>query len=460
MKRKRPVGLALVAGTALVAALIGPAGAAGVHSGEVVDTCHGLPATIVGDGSGERLLGTAANDVIVSNGAEFVDAWGGNDSVCMTGAVRDTYNVRSGRGDDYVVITEPRAAYAVLGEGGDTYVGSEAADHVSAFGISNAERDPGREHISTGGGDDYVTLEHARGDFVDLGSGDDHLQAPPIVNLQAEFHGGPGHDELGLAGPVQRSVRDLVAVDNRTHVAKVDGRLVMRFRAFEEFDLAGTPSRRQTFQGSDANEGVNFSPTAIVTVDMRGGDDLIKIYPGTVVKDLLRGGTGRDTFGTYATDKFENFGQADVVTANLLTQTVRYVRPSGAIKVVRLGGINSLRILAPTVRLVGDEEPNVLDGSGCDVQVLGGDGDDLLTSTMDWGEDSAPACTSYPLTQEYDGQRGNDQLVGNYYDNTLIGGDGEDVADGRNGTDVCDAETQTNCEAHPQPGTLRTDGLP
>ena len=73
--------ISLTAVTLLGAALLTPTGAATAAA----EACQGQAATIVGTPGGE-IVGTEGADVIVTNGAARVDARGGDDLVCGTGA--------------------------------------------------------------------------------------------------------------------------------------------------------------------------------------------------------------------------------------------------------------------------------------------------------------------------------------------------------------------------------------
>ena len=73
--------ISLTAVALLGAALLTPTGAATAAA----ETCQGQAATIVGT-PGAEIVGTEGADVIVTNGAARVDARGGDDLVCGTGA--------------------------------------------------------------------------------------------------------------------------------------------------------------------------------------------------------------------------------------------------------------------------------------------------------------------------------------------------------------------------------------
>lgn len=76
--------------------------------------------------------------------------------------------------------------------------------------------------------------------------------------------------------------------------------------------------------------------------------------------------------------------------------------------------------------------------------VAGGPGDDLLEAI------SIPDAGCGYLGEDSEliarGGRGDDTLLGEYMPDILIGGPGNDVANGRRNTDRCVAETVLRCE--------------
>jgi Ca2+-binding RTX toxin-like protein len=237
-----------------------------------------------------------------------------------------------------------------------------------------------------------------------------------------------------------------LTVDNGSQTAKRDGTTVLRWRSFQEFNLYA-PAARQAFVGTPLDERVTFNSDAQVSADMGDGDDVIEINPANTATSILRGGSGTDTIMASGTARYgeDDVRYAQGIDGDLITQTVTFDRGTTS-TTFRLGGINGLSALAPTVRLLGDADDNVLDGAGCDVLVLGGEGDDLLLTSRDFEDDGIESCPQNSFVERFEGQAGDDRLIGSWYGETLIGGAGEDFADGAYGTDTCDAETEKNCE--------------
>jgi len=101
----RPLAIAARRGALVVAGLVAaamPFGTPAVaeNSGES-DTpmCNGRPATIVGSPGGS-LLGTAGDDVIVTNGEARIDSGAGDDAICVTD--KGAAVINAGTGDDFV----------------------------------------------------------------------------------------------------------------------------------------------------------------------------------------------------------------------------------------------------------------------------------------------------------------------------------------------------------------------
>lgn len=99
-------------------------------------TCAGLPATILGDGKGNRIRGTNGNDVIVGGaGADTIDGRGGRDLICggsgpdrLTGG-GGADELRGGGGKDR--LTGGRGSDRLVGGGGtDRGAGGPGSDSV------------------------------------------------------------------------------------------------------------------------------------------------------------------------------------------------------------------------------------------------------------------------------------------------------------------------------------------
>ena len=96
-------------------------------------------------------------------------------------------------------------------------------------------------------------------------------------------------------------------------------------------------------------------------------------------------------------------------------------------------------------RIVGDEGDNRLwltSNYDCGGVVLGGPGDDVITSWRTSVHETCRGITAY-------GGPGDDLLTGSAFNDVLVGGPGRDRARGRDdeGRDFCRAEIRSGCEA-------------
>jgi Ca2+-binding RTX toxin-like protein len=252
-----------------------------------VPTCEGRPATLVRLGKGVTVRGTAKADVIVTGtGDNIVNGGAGNDRIC-TGAGED--RVYGGLGGDLVS----------TGGGADLVEGENGSDHVRGGG--------GRDRILGNRGNDRLFGEDGGRDFVDGGLGDDTaaggggsfdqmigsvgndgLYGGPGYGdaMRGDrggdlFDGGPGeHDEASFA--VSGTSGEGVVVDLGAGLAVGDG--TDELRGTE--DVVGTPFRDTISGGGGANQ-----------IYGGGGDDRLS---GSGPGDFAFGGPGSDECAGFA----------------------------------------------------------------------------------------------------------------------------------------------------------------
>jgi hypothetical protein len=195
-----PIALTLAAGLGQTAHADGA-----VRAG--VPTCNGLAATIVGS-PGTRVMGTEGDDVIVAASVLSVEAFGGDDTICVgdeTGGGSSSY-IYDGPGDDYIDASQStqRIALFRLGDGDDTVIGSPFQDNLEV-GHTNNSPDDGHDVIDTGLGDDRVGTGGTDGnnvvnDEINLGSDGGILRVFGTLGPDASLDGGgatgPGRHQL------------------------------------------------------------------------------------------------------------------------------------------------------------------------------------------------------------------------------------------------------------------------
>lgn len=190
----------LVIVAVLLASALGPVAAAGS-----VRTCHGIPATIVGDADGDGvILGTAEDDVIVgTSGPDRIEAGGGSDTICSLGGADVVFG---GSGNDYVkagsgndLVSGGAGKDRVYGGGGaDDLSGGNGDDTLSGGDGDDTIRASGGDDTVRGGLGDDVVLGGAGNDVIEGGAGDDRINGQVGGDV---LRGDAGNDRLyGKAG--------------------------------------------------------------------------------------------------------------------------------------------------------------------------------------------------------------------------------------------------------------------
>lgn len=422
MRRSARVMLIVVPVLLLGASVLAPSAAA------AVPRCFGERATIVGTSGDDVLNGTSRRDVIVGRGGDDVIKGRGRADLICGGKGDDT--IRGGDGIDLA-----------FGGGGNDEIYGQAGS------FNQAVPGPGNDFVNGGPslGDEVIYLD-AGGPIVgDLGAGtvtghgtDELAGVEWLIGSEHDdtLTGSDGSDAIFGAGGNDT----IVALDSPPEAGDflaggtgdddIDGGAGFDFLGNYFFPAnyygqppAGPitvdlPAGTLTGEGSDTLVGIEGSQgsagddvmigdasdnefTGLLegndTVDAAGGDDLVDGGDGV---DDLDGGPGEDLLG--------NLDASAGMTVDLGTQTDSHGDA-----------------LAGFEHVWGTFFDDVLTGSNGANEIVGIDGDDELF-----------------------GLDGNDLLIGDFFDFTE---GGIDSADGGNGTDQCDAETEVACEADPAP---------
>ena len=408
------------------------------------ETCHGQAATIVGE-PGSDVEGTDGPDIVLSNGAETVYTGLGDDLVCLThGTRRRDVKVDPGGGDDVVDGSESTAerVSAFLGPGDDTYTGGPGEDYVEASDPWEGPSGDGADTVVTGGGRDIVVTggppsspDH---DAVDLGAGRDDAWINGVVDPAFPVAGGGGSDQLELS---RSTLRQALVLDNATGRATDAGDPVMTWSGMERFRI--TPSgafEAPSFIGGAGSERV-WTSVPLSSVDLGGGDDLVnlEVHGSMVDNAAYVGGSGEDAFILYAGAG----DQARQVDLDLPEHTLLFRRVRQTVH-ARIEGFERHRFSARQIDVRGTAAADHVRWSGCRGVVAGRAGDDVLkvisvddAGCGDNGEDADLVVR---------GGRGDDRLIGNSFPDILLGGWGNDWANGGDNTDRCRAERRISCE--------------
>jgi Ca2+-binding RTX toxin-like protein len=414
---------AFVAVTILVGAVLIPSASGGAAR----PRCFGVRATIVGTGGSDVLVGTDRRDVIVGKGgADTIRGKGRADLVC------------AGGGDD--VVKGGDGIDLLFGNGGDDRL-------IGGPGFFNQiVPGPGDDFVNGGpafanSGDEVIYLPSANGIVADLGAGTATGEGnDEIVNV--EWLIGSFHDDV-LRG----------TADQNDTIFGADGNDVIESLGGDEF-LAGGAGDDQ-IDGGDGFDVLadmvlqdiyGLSPvTGPLTVDLlagslagNGSDTLVGIEGshGSPGNDVMVGNDGDNDFVVLVegADTVDAAGGADLVDGGDGADDL-----DGGTGTDRLGNLDSSAGM--TIDL-GAGTTSQGDSHDDFENVIGTFFDDVIT-----GDNGANLIEGSDGADELFGSVGNDVLFGGWADGFDDGS--PDSADGGNGTDECDAETETNCEADP-----------
>ncbi len=415
-------GLTLVPVMILVGGILIPSASA------AAPRCDGVRATIVGTNRADVIVGTDRKDVIVGlGGSDTIRGRDRGDLICA-GSGNDV--VKGGDGID-----------VLFGEGGDDRL-------IGGVGFFNQIiPGPGNDFVNGGpqtddrASDELIYLDAANGIQADLGAGTATGEgSDEIVNI--EWLIGSSHDDVLIGSDLPFEV--IFGADGNDVINALGGEDAMAGGAGDDqidggdgpdfladwflTDIYGLPSLTGpltvdlvagtlTGNGSDtlvSIEGSNGTPGDDVMVGDDGDNDFVGLQEGD---DTVDAGGGDDLV--------DGSDGADDLDGGAGTDIVGHLDLSAGVTIDLGAGTTS----------EGDTLANFED-------IIGTFFDDVITG------DAGP--------NTIEGTDGADQLSGLAGDDVLFGGwsdgfdDGSpDSADGGAGTDVCDAETETACEADP-----------
>jgi Ca2+-binding RTX toxin-like protein len=388
--------------------------------------CFGVRATIVGTNRADVIVGTNRADVIVGLGGADTIRGGGRDDLICAGGGDDV--VKGGDGIDLI-----------FGEGGDDRLLGGPGD------FNQIVPGPGDDFVNGGpafefGGDEVIYLDATKGIVADLGAG--------TVT-------GWGNDAIV-------NVEWLIGSEN-------------------DDVLVGSDQEHEVIYGAGGNDAISAL----------GGDDAMA---GGAGDDQIDGGDGFDMLADWILADIYGLDPVDGLTVNLVTGTLT---GNGSDTLTNISG--SQGSPGDDV-MIGDDLDNdfvvliegvdTVDAGGGDDIVDGGDGTDDLDGgtgtdvlghldssggmTIDLGAGTTSQGDTFANFEDVIGTFFDDTITGNAGPNTIEGVDGADTisglggddilfggwsdgfddgsvdsADGGDGTDQCDAETETNCEADP-----------
>jgi Ca2+-binding RTX toxin-like protein len=387
--------------------------------------CAGKRATIVGTGRREDLTGTPGDDVIVGRGGDdLIVGRGGSDTVC------------GGTGSDFIS------------------GGAEADDLHGGSGDDNLRGGDGDDLIRGGQGADFLTG----------GTGNDELAGAtnPFPFIES-LMGGPGDDHLlggeGLDRALYFDSPAAVQVDLGAGTAVGDG-------TDDMFRVEGVIGSNfdDILIGDDSPNGLVGGPGNDVIRGLDSGrlDSDSDLLFGAEGNDDIDGGTGFD-FASYDAGCLP-------VTLDLVAETATGGQGDDALNDIE-GAFGS--DCADT--LIGDEGENGFVPLGGDDSIFGGQGPDTVFFFFTFGPVTANLSNGLARgdgagadglagIEHLRGTAWGDLLIGNWKDNSFLGGFGNDAlvgaggddflngefgvdrVDGGDGADTCSAERTNGCE--------------
>jgi Ca2+-binding RTX toxin-like protein len=225
--------------------------------------------------------------------------------------------------------------------------------------------------------------------------------------------------------------------------------------------VSGTATTIEALGGDDLVCVSQPGQTPVVlAVDAGSGSDMVVVETADVVATGSRVGGGRGR------DQLIAAQPGGRLAVNLRRD--RWLLDSRSATVT---GLEDVTLVAPSVRILGDDEDNTLGSSACFAKLDGNGGDDYLgnrprryfedytfdcdgSSRMHGGQgadriqdaDGDGTLHGGPGHDTIEGRDGDDQLDGGTGRDVLIGGTGRDRADGGSGRDRCRTEREMHCE--------------
>ncbi len=380
-----------------------------------------------GTGAGETLDGTGASDQIYGlagddtlNGGDAAD-WleGGADNDLLNGGAGADMMI-GGAGNDTFVVDDFGDEVVEAAAGGTDTVETTLAAYALGAEVENLTGTSGAGQTLTGNGLDNVLTGAGGVDVLDGGAGDDRL------------NGGAGGDAMtGGAGD------DTYVVDNAGDTTveaggggtdTVETTLAAYTLAAEVENLTGASGAGQALTGNGLANSITGG---------EGGDTIT----GAGGADALRGNGGADTFVATVG------GGADTIADFVVGTDKLDVTAFGGYQSIVQDGLDTLVTVAAgvTFRLTGvtagtvtaasfiglSSGPNVITGNAASNVLNGTAGVDEISGMG--GNDTLYGGDEDDLL---DGGAGADTLYGEGGDDTLLGGDANDTIDGGTGADA------------------------
>jgi Ca2+-binding RTX toxin-like protein len=362
----------------------------------------------------ENITGGAGNDIIGGDAsANVIQGGDGNDTLKfskgnITGATAIGDTLNGGSGIDTADYTGALGINVTLSGGAgqvEVFVGGSVKQYDQLIGIENIIGSNSQNNITgdtaankiTGGGSADTLAGGDGNDTLDGGAGNDSLQGG---NNDDSLTGGLGKDSLfggdGNDILIGGAVSDSLVGGNGIDTAD-----------YSSSAAAVTVNLTNTALGSSpADDGVGDVIDADVEIII--GSNYADTFTGRSTEETIQGGNGNDTIiGSDGADSIDGGAGTDVVDYSSSTAVTIDLTTAGT---AQTGGYAAGDILTLIEKIIGTT-----------------------------GTDKMTAGNTIAMT--FDGQAGNDTLIGGSLGDSLIGGDGNDSLTGNDGNDTLEAGT-------------------
>jgi Ca2+-binding RTX toxin-like protein len=363
----------------------------------------------------ENITGGAGNDIIGGDAsANVIQGGDGNDTLKFsegnstgTTAIGDTLN--GGVGIDTADYTGASGINVTLSGGAgqvEVFVGGSVKQYDQLIGIENIIGSGSQNNITgdtaankiTGGGSSDTLAGGDGNDTLDGGAGNDILQGG---NNDDSLIGGNGKDTL-LGGEGNDILIGGAGSDSLVGGNGIDTADYSASGAAVTVDLTNI-----VLANVPANDGIG--DVIGTDVEIIIGSGYADTFTGRAAAETIQGGNGNDTIiGSDGADSIDGGDGIDVVDYSSSSTAVTIDLTTAG--TAQTGGYAAGDILTLIEKIIGTT-----------------------------GTDKMTAGNTIAMT--FDGQAGNDTLIGGSLGDSLIGGDGNDSLTGNDGNDTLEAGT-------------------
>ena len=402
----------------------------------------------------ENLTGSPENDMLTGDGSDNVIEGGDGSDILRGGAGTDTVSYRNSPGKVEVTIN---GAASFGDAGGDTFpdsdfqnlIGSAYGDTLTGDGSSNVIEGLAGADTLNGGTGGTNTLSYASSDAgvtVDLraGSGDNS----DMIRTSSGGHAAGDKVDLdSFANIIGSAHTDTLTGDNGTNRLE-GGAGSDRLNGDGGDDTLDGGPGGDTLDGGVGEDTVTYAKaTEGVTVDLSS----VSVNQTTNVI-TIRNGSGKgdargDTFidiekfiGSPHDDIFIAGPKEDDIDAGLGTDTISYERSRKPVELTlpALGGGNTSGQAGGLHENEGDEEDNYAEGDILNnfENIIGSNVSSSNARATDGTDMIHDKLVGNDEPNVIDGRNGDDKIEGGAGNDTLIGGSGSDILTGGTGEDT------------------------